>query len=88
MIDPNKTFDLKAPFEHEGETYSQVRLRRPKGRELREMRNAAGRPNAAAGDIYFKAYATLSELPEAVFDEMDGVDVRQIEAWLDSLLGN
>ena len=88
MIDPNKTFDMKAPFQHEGETITEVRLRRPKGREVREMRNKASQPGAQNGDITFAMMANLAELPETVFDEMDGVDVRQIEAWLETLLGN
>ncbi|WEK38689.1 MAG: phage tail assembly protein [Candidatus Brevundimonas colombiensis] len=88
MIDPNKTFDLKAPFDHEGQNVAQVRLRRPKGREIREMRNKASQPGAQSGDITFAMMANLAEQPEALFDEMDGVDVRQIETWLETLLGN
>lgn len=82
-----KPFPLSVPVSHEGETYSEVTLRRPKGREIRNMRNRGSTPGIA-GDLTFEMMANLAEVPEGVFDEMDGGDVRKIEAWLEGILGN
>ncbi len=78
-----KTFTLAEPFQHGGETITEVALRRPKGREVRKMQNATG----GFGDISFEMMAQLSERDEALFDEMDGADVIKIEAWIKGILG-
>lgn len=80
-----KPFTLKHPFEFEGEQITEVALRRPKGREVRKMQNA---PAGQNGDVGFEMMAALAERDEALFDEMDGEDIMQVQAWLQTILGN
>lgn len=87
MVDPNKKFDLENPLDIGGQKYPSVTLRRPKGREIRAIRNASAKGDPV-GDITIKTMADLAEVEEAVFDEMDAADFRKIEAWLETLLGN
>ncbi|QQQ17741.1 phage tail assembly protein [Brevundimonas vitis] len=80
-----KTFPLKHPFDFGGEQITEVALRRPKGREVREMQNAGAGKN---GDVGFAMMAALAEREEALFDEMDGEDVMVVQVWLNGILGN
>ena len=88
MIEPNKTFPLAVPVTVGGQSYDKLILRRPKGREIRELRNGSARPGAAVGDLTVTMMANLAEVPEEVFDELDGGDFRAVENWLETLLGN
>ena len=87
MVDPNKTFELTVPLDIAGEKYAKVTLRRPKGREIRALRNASAKGDPV-GDLTVKMMADLAEVEEIVFDEMDGADFRTVESWLEGLLGN
>lgn len=78
-----KTFDLEHPIDHNGEKITAVHLRRPKGREVRSLNNGT----ASAVDRSFALIATLAEIEEAVVDEMDAADIKKIDAWLNSILG-
>lgn len=82
-----KAFTLATPVEFGGTTYKSVSLRRPKGREVRALRNRAPTPGIG-GDLTFEMMASLAEIEEGVFDEMDAADVRKIEKWLEDILGN
>lgn len=86
MIEANKTFPMAVPFQFEGETVTEVTLRRPKGREVRAMQNNAA--PGTGGDVSFAMLASLAERSEALFVEMDAADVMKLEAWVDSLLKN
>ena len=63
------TFKLAMPTTFQGETYSEITYRRPKGRDMRKFLSIVG-----SGNKYTAMAVDLCELPEAFFDEMDGTD--------------
>jgi hypothetical protein len=79
----SKTFDLDHPFEFNGTHIAAIALRRPKGREVRKMQNGSG----SAIDRSFEMMANLAEVEPALFDDMDAADIRKIDAWLNTILG-
>lgn len=78
-----KLFPLTHPFDFKGERVSEVTLRRPKGREIRAMQNGKG----SQIDRSFALMASLAEREVELFDDMDAADIRQIDAWLNEILG-
>jgi hypothetical protein len=88
MIKSHEDFSLQTPVPLNGETVSSITLRRPKGLEVRQMRNAASLGTKGSGDLTTGLMAALSEREEALFDAMDVADYRTIEKWLEKFLGN
>ena len=76
-------FVLDYPISFNGETVSSVTLRRPKGREIRNMGNGPG----SNLDRSFALIATLADRETELFDEMDGGDFTKISNWLNKILG-
>ena len=77
------SFPLTPPFDFKGERVTSVTLRRPKGREIRAMQNGKG----SQIDRSFALMASLAEREVELFDDMDAADIRQIDAWLNEILG-
>lgn len=73
---------LLFPFEHEGTPYTELLFRRPKGRDLRTQRKS-GQTDT---DVSFELMATLAEVPVAVIDELDPLDIEQVNDWLEPIL--
>lgn len=78
-----KSFTLDYPVTFNGETVSSVTLRRPKGREIRELNNGKG----SQIDRSFQLMASLADREVALFDEMDASDIKKMDAWLNEVLG-
>ncbi len=74
-----KTITLETPIEVNGETITEVTIRRMKGRDIKKM-------SKAPGDEVAKMFAILPDLteqaPEA-FDEMDAADLAEIMDFID-----
>lgn len=83
MSDTNKTFTLDYPVSFGGETITSLTLRRPKGREIRAMNNGKG----SNIDRSFEMMANLAERPTDLFDEIDAADIKNMDAWLNEILG-
>lgn len=64
------SYKLQHPVTWNGESYSEIDYRRPKGRDMRAWMNGRG----GAGDDLRKLMSNLAELPEDFFDELDGED--------------
>jgi hypothetical protein len=70
MPERSETYTLDDPITFEGVTYTQITLRTPKGRDLREMGEYVTEEDKA-----FAMMAKLSGLPIGVFDEMLQPDI-------------
>lgn len=64
------SYKLKTPVAWNGQTITELRYRRPKGRDMRRFANFTGQD----GDRVHLILETLCEMPAEVFDELDGVD--------------
>lgn len=77
---PSKTVTLNEAIKLDGRTITEVVVRSPKVREIRQMQEAA--KNAAAGvdslDETLSAILLLSDLPPEATDELDGTDIQTI----------
>lgn len=80
---PSVAFDLQFPVDFNGEVVKSVTLRRPKGREIRALNNGTG----SQIDLSFQMMANLADREVELFDEMDGGDIKKIDAWLNKVLG-
>ena len=68
-----KTVCLSQPIASNGKTVTEVRVRRPKVKDLRAMeRDAENTPNQIDQGVAMAAL--LTELPVEIIDEMDAVD--------------
>lgn len=67
--DGTKTVLLAKPVKHKGETVDKVTMRTPLGRDYREMDQEKGDLGKA-----FRLVSSLSGLPMAIIDAMDGDD--------------
>ena len=77
------SFPLNHPFDFKGDRVTEVTLRRPKGREIRAMQNG----KASQIDRSFELMANLAEREVGLFDDMDAADIRQVDVWLNEILG-
>lgn len=65
------TYTLISPIEFNGETVTEITLRRPKGRDMKRATNAgASKPGDAAADMI----VNLAEISPQLLDELDGED--------------
>lgn len=78
-----KTFNLAYPVTFNGETVSSLTLRRPAGREIRALNNGSG----SQIDRSFVMMASLAEREFALFDELDGSDIKKMDTWLNEVVG-
>ena len=77
------TIPLRFPVDFGGERVTEVSLRRPKGREIRQTQNGKG----SQIDRSFQMMANLAEVEVELIDELDAADVRRIDKWLDGVMG-
>lgn len=71
----SKTVELKLsyPIEYQGAAITSVKVRRPKGRDMRFL------PEGQAGvDKMFPFFALLCGVEEGVLDEMDAADLTRL----------
>lgn len=68
-----KTFKLSEPITVDGETFSELKLRKPKGRDMRLMPT----DTENVGTMY-PFLASICDIPETVIDAMDGGDVMRL----------
>lgn len=64
-----KTIKLEFPIDFDGESISEVKLKRPKGKHLKKLPAEPGVKDLLA------IASRVSGLPAIIFDEMDGSDV-------------
>jgi hypothetical protein len=76
-------FKLDTPIIFEGVTIETLHYRRPKGRDMRRFMNGGDKP----GDKLVRLWADLCELPEKVFDELDGEDWTRLAGEFGGFLG-
>ncbi|HXG47685.1 MAG TPA: phage tail assembly protein [Methylomirabilota bacterium] len=82
-----KVFKLKEPLQANGETITELKLKKPKAKALRAF-------DRAQGDIAgsFELISDLAGIPPSAVDELDVEDIAEIMAWVSgffpkSLLG-
>jgi hypothetical protein len=77
------TFKLSTPIIIDGAEIQIFQYRRPKGRDMRRFMNGGDKP----GDKLVRLWADLCELPEKVFDELDGEDWTRLAGEFGGFLG-
>jgi hypothetical protein len=77
------SFKLATPIIFDGVTIETLQYRRPKGRDMRRFMNGGDKP----GDKLVRLWADLCELPEKVFDELDGEDWTRLAGEFGGFLG-
>ena len=75
-----KRYKLHFPVEYDGQAISELELKRPKGKHLK---NLPDQPKLS--DMIVLA-AKVSGLPLKVFDEMDGYDLGEVQEILGGFL--
>ncbi len=78
-----QTITLSTPIEAHGETISTITLRRPKGRELKDM---PIKQNMVMGDLFGVA-AACADLPVSSLDHLDAADLINIMGVVGGFLG-
>ncbi|MGU9981448.1 phage tail assembly protein [Phreatobacter sp. HK31-P] len=76
-----KTFTFSEAVTVKSGTYTELRLRKPKGRDLRTLTTVSEARGSTAG--YFDVIANLAEVPVDVLDEAPLQDCRAMIAWVD-----
>ena len=79
-----QTIELQYPVQHGGVTYTQLAMRRAKGRDLKLARKQAGGDDA---DMDSYLMANLCDVSAEVIDELDMVDLRAVQEVLRDFLG-
>ena len=79
----SETIKLNYPIESEGNTVTEITLRRPKARDLKKMERGSG------GDIAksIEFIADLAELPPSAIEELDGEDFQSLSEVVARFLG-
>ena len=77
-----KTFALEEPAVVASGIYTELSLRKPKGRELRLFDAAMATKGTIAG--YYDIIADLAEVPVLVIDAAPARDCRRMIKWIDS----
>lgn len=78
-----ESFILSQPFEYRGATYSEMKARRPKVRDLRNFIKGMEKDSIAAME---KVLADLCEVDEKVISEMDIEDFAPMKKWFEDFL--
>jgi hypothetical protein len=78
-----ETFVLAQPFEYRGATYSEMKARRPKVRDLRTFVKNMEKDAIAAME---KVLADLCEVDEKVIAELDIEDFGPMKKWFEDFL--
>jgi hypothetical protein len=76
-------FTLSQPFEYRGATYSEMKARRPKVRDLRNFIKGMEKDAIAAME---KVLSDLCEVDEKVISEMDIEDFAPMKKWFEDFL--
>jgi hypothetical protein len=71
---------LSIPVTYQGTTYPSLTLRRPKLKDSRHLTEADKDPVGAQA----KFFGQLAEVPPAVIEELDTVDFKVLQAWVES----
>jgi hypothetical protein len=77
---PRHDIPLEVPVTHQGTTYTKLSLRRPKVKDTRLLASKADKDPIGANNDFI---ASLAEVPPAVIDELDLVDMGKISDWVD-----
>lgn len=78
-----KVFELKFPFEHRGASYSTLKARRPRVRDLRNFIKNVDKDSVAAME---KVLADLMEIDEKIVSEIDVEDFAPMKQWFEGFL--
>lgn len=77
------TFELKFPFEYKGTTYTELKARRPKVRDLRSFIKDVERDSVNAME---KVIGNLCEVDDKIIAELDLEDFNPIKQWFEDFL--
>jgi hypothetical protein len=79
----SEVFELKFPFEHRGQKYTEFKARRPKVRDLREFMKALDKDPVNAME---RTIANLCEVDDKVVAEVDIEDFAPMKKWFEDFL--
>jgi hypothetical protein len=82
--DTKKVFPLKFPVMYQNTRYTTLSFRRPKVKDTRFLQEENSDPIGAQNNFF----ASLANVPPGVFDELDLIDMRAINAWFQSFTGD
>lgn len=83
MPERTKTFPLEFPFEHKGETITELTLRRPKMSDVKKLAGSKKETLAASSETV----ADLAGKPVELIDEVDPEDYAPMQKWTQDILG-